>query len=233
MAPLRWKSWEIRLVKRTAATDALAGIISTDSREQSGIWSTASGVLAAYQSDSVIATTELPALDAGEFCQGRNTMYICSPGRRQHLFAPLIVAAIGDVRDATYECARQGTSVAPTLFALDEVANIAPLPDLAKLVSEGAGQGLIVMACLQDLSQARSRWGDASPGFPLHLWRHRGVARYRRSGNTAHPQRTRWRYGGRHHHHQSLRRCARSYSTFQLGEHGQGPAPPSRRHRSR
>ncbi|HEY2213781.1 MAG TPA: type IV secretory system conjugative DNA transfer family protein [Acidimicrobiales bacterium] len=151
--------------EENAATDALAGIVSTDSREQSGIWSTASGVLAAYQSDSVIATTELPTLNTSEFCQGPNTMYICSPGRRQHLFAPLVVATLGDVRDATYECARQGSSTAPTLFALDEVANIAPLPDLEKLVSEGAGQGLIVMACLQDLSQARSRWGDAARGF--------------------------------------------------------------------
>ena len=32
-----------------AATDLLAGIVATDPREQSGIWSTASGVLAAYR----------------------------------------------------------------------------------------------------------------------------------------------------------------------------------------
>jgi hypothetical protein len=33
------------------------------------------------------------------------------------------------------------------------------------MVSEGAGQGLLVLACLQDLSQARSRWGGAADGF--------------------------------------------------------------------
>ena len=32
-------------------------------------------------------------------------------------------------------------------------------------MSEGAGQGLIVLACLQDLSQARARWGAAADGF--------------------------------------------------------------------
>lgn len=147
------------------ATDLLAGIVGTDAREQSGIWSTASGVLAAYRTQGALASTEAPPLNAAEFCRGPNTMYICSPGRRQHQFAPLVVAAIGDVRDATYVRERSGVRSPPTLFALDEVANIAPIPDLPTMVSEGAGQGLLVLACLQDLSQARARWGAAAEGF--------------------------------------------------------------------
>ena len=147
------------------ATDLLAGIVGTDAREQSGIWSTASGVLAAYRSESALESTELPPLDAAEFCRGTNTMYICSAGRRQDQFAPLVVAALGDVRDATYEREWSGERLPPTLLALDEVANIAPIPDLPALLSEGAGQGLLVMACLQDLSQARGRWGSAADGF--------------------------------------------------------------------
>jgi type IV secretory pathway TraG/TraD family ATPase VirD4 len=51
-------------------------------------------------------------------------------------------------------------------FCLDEIANIAPIPDLPALVSEAGGQHLHILACLQDLSQARSRWGgDAADGF--------------------------------------------------------------------
>ena len=53
----------------------------------------------------------------------------------------------------------------PVLLALDEVANIAPLPDLPAIVAEGGSQGLQVLACLQDLSQARARWGAAGEGF--------------------------------------------------------------------
>ena len=60
---------------------------------------------------------------------------------------------------------RDGLGGPPTLLALDEVANIAPVPDLPAMVSEGAGQGLLVLACLQDLSQARGRWGAAADGF--------------------------------------------------------------------
>jgi type IV secretion system protein VirD4 len=147
------------------ATDVLAGIVSTDAREQSGIWSTASGVLGAYRTSGALDTTALPPLDLAAFCRDPHTMYICSPGRRQQEFAPLVVAAIGDVRDATYALERTGRTGAPTLLALDEVANIAPIPDLPGMVSEGAGQGLLVMACLQDLSQARVRWGTAASGF--------------------------------------------------------------------
>jgi type IV secretory pathway TraG/TraD family ATPase VirD4 len=147
------------------ATDLLTGVVATDPREQSGIWSTASGVLAAYRTAGALASTEAPAIDFGDFCGGANALYICSTGRRQRQFAPLVVALIGAVRDATY--ARNGTveGGAPTLFALDEVANIAPVPDLPAMVSEGGGQGLLVLACLQDLSQARERWGASADGF--------------------------------------------------------------------
>jgi type IV secretory pathway TraG/TraD family ATPase VirD4 len=154
-----------RVGEEATATDLLAGIVATDSREQSGIWSTASGVLAAYRTEGALASTRTPPLDLGEFCSGPNTLYICSTGRRQRQFAPLVVAVVGDVRDETYARARTGRSSPPTLLALDEVANIAPIPDLPAMVSEGAGQGLLVLACLQDLSQARGRWGGAAEGF--------------------------------------------------------------------
>ncbi len=51
------------------------------------------------------------------------------------------------------------------MLALDEVANIAPVPDLPAMVSEGGSQGVVTLACLQDLSQARGRWGVAADGF--------------------------------------------------------------------
>jgi type IV secretory pathway TraG/TraD family ATPase VirD4 len=147
------------------ATDVLAGLLATDERELSGIWSTASGVLAAYRSSTALASTEPPYLDPAGFCDGANTLYVCAAGRSQQLMAPLIVGLLAEIRDAAYERARRGTPAPPVLFALDEVANIAPLPDLPAIVSEGAGQGLLTLACLQDLSQARSRWGSEADGF--------------------------------------------------------------------
>jgi hypothetical protein len=197
-----------------SAGDLLAGIAATDQREQSGIWSTASGVLSAYRSDTALATTRGPAFDASSFCAEDATLYICTAGRRQRTLAPLVVGILSDVRSAAYDAAagrllsgftgsaevvpvapehaaepdRRAPGVhnvsrvpgvinvptgyapdraasAPVLFALDEVANIAPIPDLPSMVSEGGGQGVLMLACLQDLSQARERWGRAADGF--------------------------------------------------------------------
>jgi type IV secretion system protein VirD4 len=148
------------------ATDVLAGILATDEREQSGIWSTTSGVLGAYRSPAALASTQPPYLDADAFCSGTNTLYVCATGRQQRLLAPMVVGVLSDVRDAAYRRASLGRGTPPVLLALDEVANIAPIPDLPSMVTEGAGQGLLTLASLQDLSQARRRWGPEADAFP-------------------------------------------------------------------
>ena len=48
----------------------------------------------------------------------------------------------------------------PLLLALDEIGNLAPLPSLPSLMSEGGGSGITTLAVLQSLSQARDRWGE-------------------------------------------------------------------------
>jgi hypothetical protein len=157
------------------AADLLAGIVATEGREQSGIWSTASGVLAGYRSDAALASTTENGVNAVEFCNSRSTLYVCATGRHQGLVAPMVVGLLTEIRAAAYhEHARaEGghrrpdghAARAPVVLALDEVANIAPIPDLPFMVSEGGGQGLLTLACLQDLSQARGRWGAAAEGF--------------------------------------------------------------------
>jgi len=152
------------------AADLLAGIAATESREQSGIWSTASGVLAGYRGSAALAGTIEPDFDAAAFCNSRSTLYICATGRHQSLLAPLVVGLLTEVTAAAYAGharARQSATSppSPVVLALDEVANIAPLPQLPAMVSEGGSQGVLTLACLQDLSQARARWGVAADGF--------------------------------------------------------------------
>ena len=144
------------------AADVLAGIVATDGRELSGIWSTAAGVLAAYRSETVLAASSAPNLDPGLVPGGCDTVYLCAPGHQQALVAPIVVGFVEAVRRATYA---RADLTRPVTLVLDEVANIAPIPGLPAMVSEGGGQGLATMACLQDLSQARQRWGGAADGF--------------------------------------------------------------------
>jgi type IV secretion system protein VirD4 len=142
--------------------DLLAGIMATDPRELSGIFSTTSGTLSVYRAEVVRSVGDASALDARDFAASHDTLYICASSGSQRLLAPLIVGMITDISEAIFE---RDQAVPHSLFALDELANIAPLPDLPRLISEGAGQGLLILGCLQDLSQARGRWGSIADGF--------------------------------------------------------------------
>ena len=82
--------------------DVLSGIDATDPREQSGIWSSAAGVLAAYRSDAVLDNSS-PANAAPEsLAASYDTVYICAPARHQDLVAPLVVAFLEQVRSGAY-----------------------------------------------------------------------------------------------------------------------------------
>jgi type IV secretory pathway TraG/TraD family ATPase VirD4 len=144
------------------AADILAGLSDTDQRELSGIWSTASGILAAYRSEIALAGTRDPNFEPAQLPASTDTVYVCASARHQALAAPLVVGLIEQVRAAAY-LAPSGRP--PITLALDEAANIAPLPDLPSIVAEGGSQGLVTLACFQDLSQARVRWGQAADGF--------------------------------------------------------------------
>jgi type IV secretion system protein VirD4 len=162
------------------ALNLLEGIVATEGRELSGIWSTASGVLAGYRTDAALASTEGRQLDAAVLLDGRATLYICAGSDQQRHAAPLVAGVLRQVRSAAYERCLSATVAAsgdqstltpragsgpPLLLVLDELANIAPLHDLPTLVAEGAGQGVLTLACLQDLAQARARWDREADGF--------------------------------------------------------------------
>ncbi|MFD7299276.1 type IV secretory system conjugative DNA transfer family protein, partial [Streptomyces sp. NPDC059897] len=49
----------------------------------------------------------------------------------------------------------------PMTFVLDDVAAVAPLPQLPELLSTGADRGLVTLALLRSREQGRTRWPDA------------------------------------------------------------------------
>ncbi len=144
------------------STALLHGVLSTDERERSGIWSTASGLFAGMRTDAARAAAREAPLDVDAFLAGPHQLHVVAPSRHQALTTPLVVGLIEQLVHATYDRAPNGARL---LLALDELANVAPLPRLAGIVSEGGGQGVVTLACLQDLSQARARWGPSADGF--------------------------------------------------------------------
>ena len=101
---------------------------------------------------------QVPQLRPERFRVRRRHHIMCASSTSQALHAPLVVSLLDQIRSAVYRRRRWPA----TLFALDEVAQIAPLPDLASTIAEGGSQALVVMACLQDLSQLAPD-GDQAP----------------------------------------------------------------------
>ncbi len=140
----------------------LRGVLATEDRERSSIWSTTSGLFAGVRTDAARASSREAPLDIDAFLSGPHQLHIVAPSRHQAVTTPLVVGLIEEIVHATYDRHEEGARL---LLALDELANVAPLPRLASIVSEGGGQGVLTLACLQDLSQARSRWGTSAEGF--------------------------------------------------------------------
>lgn len=100
--------------------------------------------------------------DPDEFIANGDTLYLLGSNKATLSVAPLVVALIEDIIEAGRRLAASspGERMAlPLTLALDEVANIAPLPSLPYVLGDGRGQGFQTHVVFQSLAQARSRWG--------------------------------------------------------------------------
>jgi type IV secretory pathway TraG/TraD family ATPase VirD4 len=147
------------------AAGVLEGLQNTEARERSSIFSAAADALDIYNSTAALQVARDQNFHPSRFVRTGDTIYIHAPGEDQAGAAPLVCGLLSDIRRATYQAHRENALTARVLFALDEVANIAPLDELPGIASEGGSQGLTLLASLQDLSQARARWGTQADGF--------------------------------------------------------------------
>ena len=101
------------------------------------------------------------SFDVEAFISSRDTLWVLSPDSEGAL-AAITTMFVNDI----YEVARAlsarkpgGRHVPAISFILDEAANIAPLPNMGSMFSEGAGRGLFMCAIFQDVHQMEARWG--------------------------------------------------------------------------
>lgn len=159
------------------ALEVLAGVQQAADQERQSIWSAASDVIDVYTTHAALTAASNANWSAERFVESSDTIYIAASAEHQKAVAPLVVALVEAIRDAQYARHRAATlhresHGAPVTLALDEVANVAPIASLPALVSEAGGQGLHVLAAVQDLSQVRGRWGvEVADGF-LSLFQH-------------------------------------------------------------
>lgn len=133
-----------------------------EDRQRSSIYTTAETVLEAYADPGVLKHSRTAEITPERLLGGgMNTLYLCAGAREQRRLRPVFVTLLQEVLEAAYLAAsRRGAPLYPPLLVvLDEVANIAPLPDLDVLASTGPGHGVQLLTVLQDLAQAQDRWG--------------------------------------------------------------------------
>ena len=101
--------------------------------------------------------------DPVEFVAGMGTLYLVGDPEDQVQVSGLLAVLLDAVVAAARERAATlpGGRLDPPLgLWLDEVTQIAPLPSLPMLVSDGRGIGITVVAVFQTLARAREVWGD-------------------------------------------------------------------------
>ncbi len=129
---------------------------------RTSVLGTAQVALAWASRAAVRASTDpalTPQIDLGELIAQQGTLYVVSPSRIQQELAPLIAALLDGLCAHAIDLAitsPAGRLQDPLLLALDEVANIAPIRSLPRLLSEGIQQGIVPVLGLQDMSQARA-----------------------------------------------------------------------------
>lgn len=132
------------------------------------IWTGVRGALACLADPRVAeacSPKEGQGFSARELLLSGGTLYLWGSAGGQTAVAPLISALVDAIASEAREIARtlpHGRLDPPLLLALDEAANIAPLPNLPILLSDGGGSGIMTAIVLQSLNQARNRWGESN-----------------------------------------------------------------------
>lgn len=143
--------------------DAQAG---ADPRQRDSVWAGVRRAFDALADPRVLAAVsprDGDEFDPETFLRQGGTLYLLGTSGAQLSVAPLITALVEDVTETARRLAAaapHGRLDPPLLLALDEAANIAPLPSLPSLLADGGGVGLSTLAVLQSMAQARHRWGE-------------------------------------------------------------------------
>lgn len=102
------------------------------------------------------------SFDAAAFLRARGTIYLIAEDKQDGSIAPFFSAFVGYFRSEAVRLAsrmRRGKAEPPLYMALDEAANICPLP-LHKLISTSGGSNISGVIVAQSKAQLRETWGD-------------------------------------------------------------------------
>ncbi|MFF4647465.1 type IV secretory system conjugative DNA transfer family protein [Streptomyces sp. NPDC001389] len=131
-----------------------------------GIFTTLSNALG-WMSNPKVASTVLPGpgehFDAETFLLNRGTLYMIGSDKPGSVVAPLFVMFADYLRSVAIELGNKnggsGRMDPPCLWALDEIANIIPLP-IDKWMPDSGGRGITLVIVIQSRAQLYDVWGE-------------------------------------------------------------------------
>ncbi|WP_209449014.1 type IV secretory system conjugative DNA transfer family protein [Rhodococcus qingshengii] len=122
-------------------------------------------VMEPLASPSLLAAVDCPAassFDVRDFVEkGTGTMYVLSEGGNGSV-APFAAALAAEVFFVANKLSqrRAGRKLDPALrMVLDELNNVAPIPELPAKMSDSGGRGIQLVAFTHNFSQTERRWG--------------------------------------------------------------------------
>ncbi len=141
----------------------LHGTADLDDRNRGTTYMSASSVLAAYRYPELQRGADA-VLTTDAFLDGcANTIYVVAADRHQQLLTPLIATILSGLLHEAAERASGAGPLSPTLRVLmDEAANIAPLRELPRLLSQAAGHGIRIATVWQTIAQLEERYRTAA-----------------------------------------------------------------------
>ncbi|CAM5272119.1 hypothetical protein KAURM247S_04285 [Kitasatospora aureofaciens] len=150
---------------RVELSRALAAQHAAAPEERSASWRTAEqSFLALY--DDRVASIFAPSqrnFDIEAWLRGGGTLFLIGDEEEGSALAPILAVFTQAILDAAKKIAARmpnGRLDPPLGCFLDELANVAPLPQIPSFMSVSGSQNIFVAAVLQNLAQAEERWGQ-------------------------------------------------------------------------
>ncbi|MGW1991420.1 type IV secretory system conjugative DNA transfer family protein [Embleya sp. NPDC001921] len=161
-----------RILRRNGhhlAADAVEGVLTAPSRQRAGVYGTALQ-MASFLSAPQVTQWVTPGGDPArrEFSHARfasvvgGTIYLLSEETNK-MAAPLVLALTTAIAYASEGAAIEspgGRLATPTVFVLDEAANVCPWQELPTMYSHYGSRGILMMTLLQSWAQGAAVWGE-------------------------------------------------------------------------
>lgn len=175
----RWVSFgrgaqEPRRILETYNQDWLAdlvGALDGGSDDSSGdVMSTVEDIFEPLSSPKLLAACDAAAtesFDVAAFLDSEgDSLYLISEGESDSI-APFVAALANEVHHVAKRKAqlKPGRRWDPPLrMVLDEMCNVAPIPNISQKMTDSGGQGINIWAFVHNIDQIRDRFGDRQAG---------------------------------------------------------------------